>query len=433
MWQNKLAATNVMLGWLLIISSFYYLLPVLSTKQISFRKEVWKTRPLLFVVAVALFVRLVPVILLPVGAGYDIESFQLVGRALLNGEDVYTSAAFGRHPYLPMQMYWIGLAFYLQLKTAVPFVVLVKLLPVFIDAGITAVVFQTCRRWQKTNSEAVVWALLFALNPIAILVSAYHGQFDSLPVLLLLLAWYWTEFGQRSWRSATALGFAILNKSWPVVMLPITLIRNLNWKYWIIYSSIALSIPVLFTVAYVLILNTDPAPMLRRALTHTGPNGYWGISALLAVVKKQLPAFEPIYDTMVAWRRWFILVAGMFALWWTRKETLLAALTTIILAVFTVSSGIGIQWLLWVVPLAILDAEHGWLKWYSLTGMIFLLVQLYGLHMYPWLYELFPKETADTIFRLGSIPAWFTVALWTASRIMRGKSAESNSSLTLQN
>ena len=423
MWQNKLAATNVMLGWLVILSSLYFLLPVFSKTQTIFSLKALRARPLLLVVLVALFVRLVPTVLLPVGAGYDIESFRLVGEALLNGEDVYTSAALGRHPYLPMQMYWIGLALYLHLKTAVPFVVLVKLLPVLVDVGITAVIFKTCLRWQKTTTEATIWALLFALNPIAILVSAYHGQFDSVPLLLLLLAWYWAEFGQHNKQSAVALGLAILNKTWPIVMLPVALIRKVNLKHWILYSSIALGIPILCTAAYVLLLDTDPTPMLRRALTHTGPNGYWGISAILALLKKQITAFEPIYETLVAWRRWLILAAGLFALWRTRKETIPAALTTIILAVFTVSAGMGIQWLLWVIPFAILDADHRWLRWYSFSGMVFLLVQLYGLHMYPWLYELFQPETADLIVRAGSIPAWLTVALWTISRIVRQRPA----------
>lgn len=421
MWQNTVAATNAMLGWLLIIVILNFLLPTISRKQLFFSKNALTSRPLLLVLLVALVVRLIPAVLLPVGAGYDIESFRLVGEALLNGEDVYTSAAVGRHPYLPMQMYWIGSAYYLHLNTAVPFVVLVKLLPVLVDAGITAVIFRTCKQWQMNDRAAVGWALLFALNPIAILVSAYHGQFDSVPVLLLLLSWFWLEFGKKSKLSAAALGFAILNKTWPIVMLPVTLVRNLNWKHWLIYSGIVLGVPILFTTAYVLIIESDPVPMLRRAFTHTGPNGYWGLSASLALLKKQIIALEPIYDYMVAWRRWLILAAGLFTLWWTRKETIVSALTTIILAVFTVSAGMGIQWLLWVVPFAILNADHRWLRWYSLTGMIFLLTQLYGLHMYPWFSKFFQPETADILIRLGSIPAWLTVLIWTIDRIRRNK------------
>lgn len=420
MWQNTIVSTSIMLGWLLLITAIYYLLPAISRRPSVLGWKTIKAHPLLFLVIVALFVRLIPMVLLPVGAGYDIASFRLVGEALLNGEDVYTSAAVGRHPYLPMQMYWVGLALYLHRTTAVPFVVVVKLLPVVVDVLITAVIFQACRRWQKSDAEAILWGLLFALNPISVMVSAFHGQFDSIPVFLLLLAWFWEEFGQRTVSPAIALGFAILNKTWPIVYLPVTLVRRINWKYWFIYTSIALGIPIVFTVGYILVLDTDPAPMLRRALTHTGPDGYWGISAIFALLKKQFAGFELLYNYMVAWRRWLILTAGIFTLWWTRKETIPAALTTIILAVFAASSGMGIQWLLWIVPFAILDGDHRWLKWYSFAGMLFLLVQLYGLHMYPWLYELFSPETADFLVRLGSLPAWLTVTLWTIVRLRRG-------------
>lgn len=413
----------MMLGWLLLTTAIYFLLPTLfknSLEQVGIFRRI---HPLFLVAGVALIVRLIPMVLLPVGAGYDIESFRLVGAALLNKEDVYTSAAFGRHPYLPMQMYWIGFALYLNSLTAVPFVILIKLLPVLVDVLIAVLIYQAGRYWQKSQAEALLWGLLYALNPIAILVSAYHGQFDSIPVFFLMLSWMWWEFHKRTKLSAGALGLAILNKTWPIVFLPIMLVRNLKWKYWLVFTIVSLAIPVVATLAYVLVLDTDPMPMLRRALTHTGPDGYWGMSALLALLKNHWSVFEPIYTSFVAWRRWIILFTGIIVLWWTRRQTVVAALTTIILAVFMVSSGMGIQWLLWIVPFAILDADHRWLSWYSLTGMLFLLVQLYGLHMYPWLYELFLPETADSLVRLGSLPAWFTVTLWTIARLRRNQYA----------
>lgn len=426
MWQDTIDSTNALFGWLLIITAIYFLLPTILKNVASLVNDLSTAQRILIIVLFTIVVRLVPIILLPVGAGYDIQSFRLVGEALLNGEDVYTSAAAGRHPYLPLQMYWIGLALKLHLKSSIPFVVLIKLLPAVFDVLITALIYQISYHWKKSVSEGMLWALLFAFNPISILVTAYHGQFDAIPAFLILFAWYWLEIKQKIGVSTLTLGFAILNKTWPIVFLPITLVRNRHWRYWLVYSSVALGIPILFTLAYIQVLSTDPMPMLRRALTHAGPDGYWGWSALLSILlKNQLVISDSFYAYLIDKSRWLILVTGVFTLWWTRKETTLAALTTIILAVFTVSAGMGMQWLLWLVPLAILDEDHQWLRLYSFTGMIYLLVHLYGLHMYPWLYELFSPETADTVLRLGPIPAWLTVIAWTIARMTKNKNSQS--------
>ena len=370
----------------------------------------------LAVLLLALVARLLPMLLLPVGAGYDIDSFRLVADALLNGEDVYTSAAFGRHPYLPMQMYAIGAALWATRWLPFPFVVLIKAPAVLADLFITALIYRAGRRQTQSVARSAYWALLFALNPISILVSAYHGQFDAVSVLLLFAAWYLWQFGRRGGATSVALGFAILNKTWPIVLLPVLLIRLRGLRRKVLLTTGTLLIPLLLTLAYVLVFDADPEPMLSRALTHTGNPGFWGATALLAVAAKYQSAAQSLFDVIVAGRRWLILAAGLAALWQTRRQSVADALTTTILSVFVVTAGIGLQWLLWVIPFALVADDLRWLKRYSYAGMLFQLVQLYGLHMYPWLNTLFAPETADVILRLGSVPAWLVVLFWTLSR-----------------
>lgn len=414
MWADVVPATSGALVWLLLTGAlFVQLRPQSAWAQwLAARK-----RPFRWLLLIALLLRLVPMLVLPVGAGYDIESYQLVGQAMLNGNEVYTSAARYRHPYLPMQMAWIGLSLRLALATSLPFVVWVKLLPVLADVGITAVLFKAVQRWGKGVRTAVFAGLLYALNPISLLVSAYHGQFDPEAVLLLLLAWYAWTFGQRETTSATALGFAILNKTWPVVMLPLMLFRLRGWRSLIRYGVIALGIPTAVTVLYIAIMRPELQAMLGRALTHTGNAGYWGLSAPLAVLAPLAPLAQTMLDGLVAANRWLILAAGVAAWWLTRRQPLAGALLTAILVVLAVSVGMGIQWLLWIIPFAILEDDLRWLKWYTVAGAFFLLVQLYGLHMYPWLYVYFTQETADTLFRLGSLPAWLMTLLWAGKRL----------------
>ena len=201
MWSAIIPALVLSLAWLLGLSLAF----LLTSEALVNRTLVRIRHPLLFLIALALFVRLIPMLLLPVGAGYDIESFKLVGNALLNSEEVYTSAAAGRHPYLPFQMYAIGAAAYLNLITQLPFIIWIKLPAVLADVIITGVIYTAFRRWGKSDTTAVFWALLYALNPITILVSAYHGQFDPISVLLLVIAWYAWHFGAHIKRSAVFL------------------------------------------------------------------------------------------------------------------------------------------------------------------------------------------------------------------------------------
>jgi hypothetical protein len=50
---------------------------------------------------------------------YDATSYRIVGDLVRSGDDVY--AATNRHPYLPFQMYFMGMASWLDAHTAFPF------------------------------------------------------------------------------------------------------------------------------------------------------------------------------------------------------------------------------------------------------------------------------------------------------------------------
>jgi hypothetical protein len=163
-------------------------------------------RALLLVAMVALCVRLIPNLFLPMGAGYDIESYQIVGNLVLHKENVYTSQeAMRRHPYLPLQMYWMAFSLWFAQTFNLPFVKIVRLAPIFADAGIATWI--TLRLHNRLPlPSAFRGGLLYALNPITVFVSAYHGQFDAIPVLLTLVAIEMIEvspLGSWCWVSAS--------------------------------------------------------------------------------------------------------------------------------------------------------------------------------------------------------------------------------------
>ncbi len=185
---------------------------------------------------------------------------------------------------------------------------------------------------------------------------------------------------------------------------------------------ISLGIPIVFTSAYMLIYNSNPMPMLRRAFTHSGVPGYWGLSALLYVPGSLWFDPEQVLQLILPLPKRYLTPGWcLLTLWWTRRQNALDALLTIMLAIFSVTLGMGIQWLIWPVAFAIVAREERWLKWYTISGTFMMFVHLYGLHLYPWANQLFEPQIAEAIIRGSAIPAWIVVLLWTINRLRDGR------------
>lgn len=411
MWTDVRLATAWAFLWMLFLTAAFALVRRPTARSARLVNRL--TLP--GILALALLVRLLPALWLPVGAGYDIESYRLVTDALLSGREVYTSV-LGRHPYLPLQMYVMGGMAYLAQQSGVPYVVMIKLPAVAADVALTWLLFRTVVEGNRREIALYV-ALLYALNPVSILVTAYHGQFEAITLFLLVLAvWFW-HVREQYRLSGTALGFAILNKTWPVVLLPVFLLRLRGWRARIIYALLALGIPVLFSVAYLVVFDAGPLPMLRRALTHRGVPGYWGPGAILTPMAEDLAWLQPVVDGLFGMRNWLLLAAIAFALWRTRRQTVIDASLTLLLCMFAVTVGFGIQWLVWIVPFGLLALEDHWTKVYSVAGAFMLAVHLYGLHMYPWLAQFLPADVVDWFVRLSALPVWCIVVTWAVVRL----------------
>ncbi len=421
MWTDARQATAWAIAWLLLVTAGFVLLrrPSPNPSRAEGNRAGNPSREegnrigWLAILMLAALARLAPAVWLPVGAGYDIDSFHMVTDALLGGQEVY-AASLGRHPYLPFQMFIMGAMAALSAATGLPFVVAIKLPAILADVAITGLLYRLVAERRGRDWAAYV-ALLYALNPVSLLVSAYHGQFEAVTLLLLIMAWALWE-RRREGASAAALGLAILNKTWPVVLLPVFFIRLANWRARILYALVALGIPALAVGVYLLVYHADPMTMLGRALTHRGVAGYWGPSAVVFPLATAWPVLQPLADVLLALRNPLLLVAILLVLWWTRRQTALDALLTVQLAIFAVTVGFGIQWLVWPVPFALLAGQSRWLRAYSLAATLMLAVHLFGLHMVPWLPERLPAS-ADWIIRLSALPAWGVVVAWLVARL----------------
>lgn len=406
--------------WLAMLWSLLLLGLFLRVVFVPLRLPATAGRALLLVLAVALGVRLLPNLLLPVGAGYDIDSYAIVGETLLQGADVYTSeAAAPRYPYLPFQMLWSAAARWLSLALDLPFVKVVRLMPIVADAAIAALLFAWLRRRGEGVEAGARAGLLYALNPLAIFVSSYHGQFDALPLLLLLLALYAaprTALGAGGW-----LGLGILAKGWPVLAAPALLFGLPAWAGRARFLAAMLLVPLAGVLLYALALDAAVGPILTRALSYNWGVGIWGYSYFFRLAAVLDPANRPLFQWVVANGRYLTLAA--LALVWllrARREAPLQATFTIFLAFLALTHAFSIQYLVWLVPLAILVEQPRWLARYTIGAFAYMFLAYSTLILQSTITQLLPWPAADHFLIMpAALPAWLVTLGWMRAHLAR--------------
>jgi hypothetical protein len=243
--------------------------------------------PLVIAATVAVIARLVPALIsLPANAlvWWDIDSYRAVASAISHRHDVYDIT--GRYPYLPFHMYVFAAAAWLSAHTPLSFLLWVKLPAIAADALITGLIgVAAAGLGQRRNAPAL--AFVFALNPVSVLVTGYHGQFDAVPAAVLLLAWVVLVFRRERWAlplSALLLGLAVVDKTWPVVLAPVLLWRvgGMRRRAW--YATLAAVPAALSLVLYEALVPGGAWHALETAAGYQGVLGVWGYSEVLVRV-----------------------------------------------------------------------------------------------------------------------------------------------------
>jgi hypothetical protein len=367
----------------------------------------------------ALLVRLIPALILPRGAAYEVSMFDQAGQGLLEGQNIYFMPI--AHPYLPFQLYWMAAARLLVDGVGISFTFWLKLPNILADAAIAVLIYQAVRQ-NRDGAVALRSSWLYALNPIVILVTAYQGQFDAIPLFLMLSAWYVVEFhaGHKQGLafSAVLLGFGILSKTWPAVFLPIVLLRLPSWKSKLSYLALSVTVPVAGVLLYEAIFPDSWYTVLRRAMRAGPIPGWWGYSSVLNVVVELTGRGKDIYESAVAVGRLAALGGGLTTIWFTRRRPMLYALLLTVLVLFTVIPNLGLQNLSWLIPLALLTQMLDELFWYTIGAGFLMVIGYWGVNLTPGLYLLMPRLPANIIIQLSSLTAWGVIALWCGQMLL---------------
>lgn len=336
-----------------------------------------------------------------------------LGRSVYHESDVY--------PYFPG---WLDLewgAWLLSLRIGVPFWQVIRLEIVAMDVLTCFALWWTATRLH--SPERGRWcAALYALSPIAILISGFHGQFEAIPTLFSVLALGLLAPSPAAGASGLLVGLATAIKPFPAVLIPVFLrARKLSWIH---RGTIAASAGLALLIVIGASVGTDAPAAVRSVITYSGVDdqGLAGVLRSLWLYKTgsiHLPG--ELGAELRAISRFVALAMMAVTLLLTWRRPVARACAAVLLAFLLTYSGISTQYLQWPVAwLLLADLPLSWAIVYSIataTGAI-------GFYLVFWpQIILVPASQGGPQFAVGylagEIVAWLGVAVTYAATIGR--------------
>ncbi len=316
---------------------------------------------------------------------YDVGIWESHARAVLTEgvAGAYRATPLLNHP--PLAALWVSRTLALSESTGIPFSALLRAPIAALDVGcvgLLAILLRASRhRW--------LIAGLYAIQPVAILLSAYHGNSDSSIAFFLLLAAICAVRGQPV-RTGVALGASLWIKLPGLLALPALALSFPRWRDRFACGCAAAATAVL---TYLPMIVLDPVLLYERVFAYRGQMLHttsgvpiWGPLGLLGQLFEVAGPAQPLVSALA--RGWYdydslvLLVPILAFAWLRRNERGAFGIGKTLAACYAVTYGFSMRWafqyLAWSVPFWLL-AGRAWFAGATLLAAAY----LYGL--YAWL------------------------------------------------
>jgi hypothetical protein len=362
----------------------------------------------------------------------DLSQYHAMADIVARGENIYETE--GLFHYSPLPMFLPVWSLRVAQSLHLPFHFVVKWPMILADVGIALVLWWQARK-RGLSGLAFTIGLAYALNPVSLLTTVFHGSYSVLPALFALLAYCLIalDADRRYYRlSALSLGVAIGMRAYPVLFLPFFLRKmNLEWRRKIVYLILA-GLPSLLTFIPFMLVNYRA--VWRDVFSYSGvadsgwiaaARSYW----FLATQNLYLPGTLGL--ELLAISKWIFLAAyGIFVvffLWKHHRFSLLSGILGTLLIFIGIYGGISLQYLIWVIPFALL-VKSKWAKayiWTATGNLIFFYLFYFPKILFGNLPISFPEFVPSMmVFRLIFDLAFMAVCLGWFVQIVRDPPAD---------
>lgn len=309
----------------------------------------------------------------------DVVTFYEFAKSLhLHGlQWTYQNDISFNHP--PLTAYYLQLIYQLDHQAffrahALTFPFLLRLPGIVADLVTLLALLGVARNDHRVRIPA--WAfVLFALSPVSIMISGFHGNTDPVMVMFLVLAAICT-LRNKPILAGLMLGLSCQIKIIPLLTLPIFFFFwNGRGK------AISFSLPFLTTCALLWIepLTKFPSLFLQNVLSYGSYWGIWGITYWLRLTN--LPHFGvvafyhlPIFETLVVTVLKIVIICAVFMIAWRRRNmderALLDSIAYVWVVFFVLAPGVCVQYMVWLAPF-ILVLSPTFYAWLVATSSLF--------------------------------------------------------------
>jgi hypothetical protein len=294
----------------------------------------------------------------------DLVNSVMNSLKLLMGEQVHL-------PYLPTINAFLWFGGVLSANLPVPLPLGLKLVPILFDSLLAVLVYDLVGR--REPGLALRAGLLYALSPLALLITSFQGQWDAIALFFLLLAFGLLEDGMRDSRTqalfGALFGISILIKP---IGLPFLLLFPSGKRRgrWCIEWPAIIGLTAALGAGFVVFASY----------------GYSTIEALIGILaysNKGVQTFGlPFSPLLPHWhmRLWIVLPMAVLAvLHYKRKLTAMDAMLLFYLCCVA-TTGLSPQYLLWPLPFLLVTKRLRVAAIYTAVATAFLLLY----YSNPW-------------------------------------------------
>ena len=306
---------------------------------------------------------------------YDMESFYIVADIMKEGVTTNIYAETDRYNYSPIWSYVLYLNYYLSRATSIALSTVIKFSLIIFDIFTAILLYKINENSNKGEKERFIVVASFLYSPITIMVSSYGAQFENIALYFLLLYIYIGRKRQYIWHHLLY-GLSIAVKQ--VTILPIAFLTLRQKGTKIILFLILAAIP--FTILITPYLSEGLPRILNNVIGYAGTPGFWGYSRAIRYVTLTLGLYklEIIFTFLMLKIMTVVMFAIMF--YYFNKYSKINLLNGIIISYllfYTLAPGFGAQYLVWILPFAVLRHNHFYYV-YSLLGSLVVFFFYYG-------------------------------------------------------